>query len=185
MSDLDSSSVWVRTARDIQIKKGDRSSTSQQQIFAMQQQARQASQGEDDQAASSSGSQEKRPAEVQKDKGNAAFKKGDWHAALDCYSAALKLDSQLLPARNNRAMVYLKLGKLEEASRDCDAVVAADASNVKALLRRAVAAEGLGRTDAAIEDLQRVLQLEPENREAREKLQSLGQSQDATMEVAP
>ena len=183
MSDLDSSSPWVKVARDLQIKRGDRSSTSQKQIFAMQQQARQAAHKRDGQVASSSGNEDKTPAEIQKVKGNVAFKKGDWQTALDSYSAALKLNPGMLPARNNRAMVYLKLGMWEEALRDCDTVVTAEASNVKALLRRAAAAEGLGRTDASVRDLQRVLELEPGNREAQEKLQST-QFEDAVEDAS-
>lgn len=51
----------------------------------------------------------------------------------------MELDPHLLAARSNRAMAFLKLQRYEEAEIDCDHVLLVDASNVKALLRRAAA----------------------------------------------
>jgi hypothetical protein len=43
------------------------------------------------------------PAEVEKDKGNAAVKAGDWEAAAQHYTVALKMEPGLLAALNNRS----------------------------------------------------------------------------------
>ena len=48
-----------------------------------------------------------------------------------------------LPAtRNNRALVYIKLGRFDEAVTDADVVIAAEPTNIKALARRAAALHG-------------------------------------------
>lgn len=56
---------------------------------------------------------------------------------MEHYSRAIELDGTLLVAYNNRAMTRLKLGQWEGAMQDCQAVVAKDPTNVKALLRMA------------------------------------------------
>ncbi len=52
-------------------------------------------------------------------------------------------------------------------------VLQRDRHNVKALLRRAAAQEGLGHTDSAVADYKRVLQLETVNKEAAAALDKL------------
>lgn len=99
-----------------------------------------------------------------------AFAKGDWQAALEQFTASLKLDSANIAARNNRALTYLKLEMFSEAAADCSSVLAADSSNVKALLRRAAAHEGLGQQQEALADLLQALQLQPQNAEAKARL---------------
>jgi tetratricopeptide (TPR) repeat protein len=99
-----------------------------------------------------------------------AFARGDWQAALEQFTAALKLDSTNIAARNNRALTYLKLKMFSEAAADCSSLLQADSKNVKALLRRAAAYEALGQQQQALDDLQRVLQLQPQNAEAKARL---------------
>lgn len=102
-----------------------------------------------------------------------AYAKGDYHAALDHFTAAIKIEPSNVAARNNRALSYLKLNMYAEAAVDCDVVLKADCNNVKALLRRAAAFEGLGRQHEAVGDLQFVLRLQPNNADAKEKLAAL------------
>jgi tetratricopeptide (TPR) repeat protein len=99
-----------------------------------------------------------------------AFARGDWQTALEQFTAALKLDPANIAARNNRALTYLKLQKFSEAAADCSSVLAADSKNVKALLRRAAANEGLGQQQQALDDLQQALQLQPQNAEAKARI---------------
>lgn len=105
------------------------------------------------------------PAEAAKKEGNAAFKRGEWQAAVEHYSRALE-HGNLLSALNNRAMARLKLQQWDEAERDSSAVLAVEAGNVKALLRRAAARAALGRAVDAQADWRAVLALEPQNKEA-------------------
>eukprot|EP00887_Chlorella_sp_A99_P000002 scaffold16.g2.t1 len=119
------------------------------------------------------------PAEAAKDRGNAAFKAGDWAAAADSYGEALALDGQLTAARNNRALALLKMERWGEAQADASQVLAAEPGNVKALLRRAAAREGLGELQGAEADLRKALRLQPVNKEAAARLVAVEQRRQA------
>ncbi|KAH9946033.1 TPR-like protein [Epithele typhae] len=81
--------------------------------------------------------------------GNAAFKAGDFPTAVGHYTAAFIADPTNPTYPLNRAAAYLKLGKNEDAERDCDAVLRLDKKNVKALFRRGQARLALQRLDDA------------------------------------
>ncbi|TFK89150.1 TPR-like protein, partial [Polyporus arcularius HHB13444] len=69
-------------------------------------------------------------------KGNAAFKAGDFPTAIGHYTAAFIADPSNATYPLNRAAAYLKLGKNEDAERDCNAVLLIDSKNVKGYFRR-------------------------------------------------
>ncbi|WIA13116.1 hypothetical protein OEZ85_006714 [Tetradesmus obliquus] len=164
-ADLSSAAAWVADAKRQIARRSERSGDSQVLLQRLQQQQQP--------AAGSSGSSSKAalsPADAAKARGNEAFAKGDWQAALEQFTASLKLDSANIAARNNRALTYLKLEMFSEAAADCSSVLAADSSNVKALLRRAAAHEGLGQQQEALADLLQALQLQPQNAEAKARL---------------
>ncbi|KAJ2991674.1 hypothetical protein NUW54_g8131 [Trametes sanguinea] len=75
-------------------------------------------------------------AQTEKEKGNEAFKAGDFPKAIGHYTAAFIADPSNPTYSLNRAAAYLKLGKNEDAERDCDAVLRLDSKNVKGLFRR-------------------------------------------------
>eukprot|EP00038_Savillea_parva_P005028 m.146125 g.146125 ORF g.146125 m.146125 type:complete len:178 (+) comp11642_c5_seq2:345-878(+) len=52
---------------------------------------------------------------VPKDKGNKAFKEGDYDTALEHYLEASRIDPASAAIYTNCAMAYIKLGKFEEA----------------------------------------------------------------------
>lgn len=116
-------------------------------------------------------------AHVQSPQGAARVHMDACAQAVDHYSRALQLDPQLLAARNNRAMCWLKVGRNTEAVEDCNSVLSADACNVKALLRRGAARQALAQETEAIEDFRRVVQLQPGNKEAESKLLALQKTQ--------
>uniref|UniRef100_A0A7R9VTC5 Uncharacterized protein n=1 Tax=Chlamydomonas euryale TaxID=1486919 RepID=A0A7R9VTC5_9CHLO len=123
------------------------------------------------------------PAEVEKEEGNAAVKRGDWDAALQRYTAALELDPGLTAARNNRALALIKLKRYAEAEADCDAVVEKEPRNVKALLRRISAREAQqGRAQDVLADAESVLKLEPQNKEATTAKQRVLEAQMGDIE---
>lgn len=70
-------------------------------------------------------------------------------------------------------MAYLALNMFKEAAADTSAVLQADPTNVKALLRQAAAHEGLGQHQEAAADWRRVLELEPKNADAQQWLAKL------------
>ncbi|KAI0078217.1 hypothetical protein K474DRAFT_1746054 [Panus rudis PR-1116 ss-1] len=89
-------------------------------------------------------------AQVAKEKGNAAFKAGDYPTAIGHYSAAIVADPQNATYPLNRAAAYLKLQKHEDAERDCSKVIGLDAKNVKAWFRRAQARIGMEKYQEAL-----------------------------------
>ncbi|KAI0263415.1 hypothetical protein BC834DRAFT_1042892 [Gloeopeniophorella convolvens] len=105
-----------------------------------------------------------------KEKGNAAFKAGDYAAAVGHYSAAALADPTDLTFFLNRAAAYLKLSKNEDAERDCTTVLTLSNKNVKALFRRGQARAALQKLGEAHNDLQRALKMEPNNEAVRTEL---------------
>lgn len=90
-----------------------------------------------------------------KEQGNAAFKNGDWTAAIEFYTKAInsgKHHKQLGTFYKNRAAAYLKLEKFEQVVRDCDKSLELEPNEPKALYRRAQAKEQLGRFEEAYRD---------------------------------
>ncbi|KAK0464701.1 TPR-like protein, partial [Desarmillaria tabescens] len=95
--------------------------------------------------------------------GNAAFKAGDYATAVGHYSSAIVNDRKDYTLPLNRAAAYLKLGKFDDAERDCTAVLSLNASNAKAFFRRSQARVGIGKLKEAENDLRAAAKLEPSN----------------------
>jgi len=120
-----------------------------------------------------------------KQKGNVAFKEGRYHDAIEHYSAALHkapadaAAPQLAAVRavllSNRAMAHLKRGDFRACEDDCTSCLAADANNVKALLRRGTARAFVGDLAQAYGDFEAVLAIEPQNKDALGELARLRQ----------
>ncbi|KAJ6541939.1 hypothetical protein B0H19DRAFT_1175283 [Mycena capillaripes] len=106
----------------------------------------------------------------EKEKGNAAFKAGDYPTAIGHYSAAIHADRTDATFPLNRAAAYLKLGKNEDAERDCSTVLTLSKGNVKALFRRAQARIGMGKLSEAQADLKEAVKLEPANQSVKLEL---------------
>eukprot|EP00927_Polykrikos_kofoidii_P072285 TRINITY_DN68421_c0_g1_i1.p1 TRINITY_DN68421_c0_g1~~TRINITY_DN68421_c0_g1_i1.p1 ORF type:complete len:664 (-),score=123.41 TRINITY_DN68421_c0_g1_i1:278-2269(-) len=85
------------------------------------------------------------------------------------FNDSLKLDAAELKAAAelNKAACYLKLGDFTSTLITCNGVLKTDRHNVKALFRRAKAHYGRDEYIEAINDIERVLQLDPENSEAK------------------
>ncbi|KNC95962.1 uncharacterized protein SPPG_08567 [Spizellomyces punctatus DAOM BR117] len=107
---------------------------------------------------------------LEKEKGNAWFKKGDYKRAILCYSKSMQLDptSAVLPV--NRALAYLKLDRFAEAEADCTQGIEMDPKNVKALWRRGIARAKLGKAEEARQDLEAAVVLEPTNKSIKADL---------------
>ncbi|KAM4029327.1 sperm-associated antigen 1 [Anomaloglossus baeobatrachus] len=108
-------------------------------------------------------------AEREKEKGNEAFRSGDYEEAISYYSRSISV----LPsaaAYNNRAQAWIKLKNWQNALNDCEQTLDVDHDNIKALLRRAVANKNLCNFQAASSDLKTVLLFEPENPAAKKVL---------------
>ncbi|KAJ7150285.1 hypothetical protein C8R46DRAFT_500390 [Mycena filopes] len=111
----------------------------------------------------------------EKEKGNAAFKAGDYPAAIGHYSAAIHADRTDATFPLNRAAAYLKLGKNEDAERDCSTVLTLSKGNVKGLFRRAQARVGMGKLSEAEKDLKEAAKLEPANQSVKQELSKIAE----------
>merc|ERR1712107_175124 len=67
---------------------------------------------------------------------------------------------------NNCAMARMKLGDAESAIKDCNKALEYDASNVKALFRRAECELKVGQYAAAVASCEKTLEIEPDNKAA-------------------
>jgi hypothetical protein len=163
LSEVSSGAEWVAAAK-AQAARRAAAESGDQVLRRMQEEA----------AAERAQIRELTPAEAAKEEGNAAFKKGDWAAAVAGYTRALEHEPGMVVALNNRAMALLKLEKWAEAEADAAAVLARQPRNVKALLRAATATRAQGKVDEARARLEAALSAEPANKEAQRLLGELG-----------
>ncbi|XP_026461678.1 RNA polymerase II-associated protein 3-like [Ctenocephalides felis] len=108
-----------------------------------------------------------------KNEGNTFVKMSNWTKALECYTKAIQLYQGDAIYYANRALCYLKLEKWAKAEKDCCRALEIDPKYVKALQRRSVARAAVGKLNMAIKDMSEVLNLEPNNQEAKEHLLEL------------
>lgn len=110
--------------------------------------------------------------QVWKDQGNAYFKDRFFERAKDCYSSGLKepniANTTRVTLLSNRAACHLKLDSLESCIADCSDALILDPVFPKALFRRAVAREKLGELSKSLDDLLKLIKIEPQNREVVE-----------------
>lgn len=108
-----------------------------------------------------------------KDKGDHFFKRFDYHAALNAYSKALKIDPEFLMARLNRASCFIKLRGYVAAVDDCKDIekqiegikkeeyesdrMFYDKIMARALVKRGASQSWLSAFDEAIQDFTKVI----------------------------
>ncbi|KAJ1463102.1 hypothetical protein M885DRAFT_430698, partial [Pelagophyceae sp. CCMP2097] len=112
-------------------------------------------------------------------KGNEAYRAGETAAAYEAYSrsAAFRPSAVVFA---NRAMACIKLDLMEGAEEDCSAALALDAGFTKARARRGMTRHRRGKYALAMEDLEAVVQAEPQNAAMRKLLI---QSRDKLREI--
>ncbi|KAG3092984.1 hypothetical protein PI125_g16996 [Phytophthora idaei] len=107
------------------------------------------------------------PAELLKERGNDAFKSASFEKAIELYGEAIEACSDkpgsalALSCYNNRAACNQQLSNFSGVIRDCTHVLEYDVKNQKALLRRALAYEGLERYRLALQDIRALLAINP------------------------
>ena len=97
--------------------------------------------------------------------GNASFRRGDLHSAVETFTEALAHVPNDVAALANRAAARLRLGEWAAAERDASACLFLDAKHTKALHRRAKARTGLGDHEGALSDLRSLSALLPNHAE--------------------
>ncbi|XP_075069980.1 sperm-associated antigen 1 [Mixophyes fleayi] len=102
-----------------------------------------------------------------KQEGNDYVKKARYREAMKKYTECLTLNPEECAIYTNRALCYLKLCQYEDARNDCDCALQRNASNIKALYRRAQAYKGLENYQDCATDLRKVISLDPDVTEAK------------------
>jgi tetratricopeptide (TPR) repeat protein len=82
----------------------------------------------------------------------------------------------------NRGATLLHLDRLEEAVEDCDLAILINPKYVKAFVRRSAAQERLDKTDEALGDAKKALELEPSNLQIRKNVSRLQKIEDERLE---
>jgi len=103
--------------------------------------------------------------EVYKERGDDSFKSAQFEVAIDHYTKCLdglsskgkSLSELAMKAHANRAACYKQISNFDGVIEDCTAVLECDHENVKALVRRAQAFEGVERYRFALQDIKTVL----------------------------
>ncbi|XP_043278722.1 RNA polymerase II-associated protein 3 [Venturia canescens] len=108
--------------------------------------------------------------------GNNFVKKSQWVNAAACYSTAIKIFPYDAVFFANRALCHLKMDNLHMAEADCTAAIELDEFYVKAYHRRATARISLKQYDEAAQDIKKMLELEPSNKEAKTMLARVNKS---------
>ena len=114
-------------------------------------------------------------AELEKLVGNRLFKQGRYEKAVEHYSRAVEGGEGAVVRvyLNNRAAALLQLGKGAEAEADCDRILAEEPGNVKALFRRGTARRSQGRVQDALVDFEHCLKVDPKSAEAKSNIEEL------------
>ncbi|XP_046608289.1 protein unc-45 homolog B [Neodiprion virginianus] len=103
-----------------------------------------------------------------KEKGNEAFKNGEWKEAENCYSNAISLAEQCSSEKSichkNRAAVYLKQKEYPKAIQDCDKALEICPNDPKALFRRCQALDAMERYEEAYRDARNLVTVDPSNK---------------------
>ncbi|XP_059637591.1 uncharacterized protein LOC132279587 [Cornus florida] len=106
--------------------------------------------------------------------GNKLFADGQYEDALSKYELALQVTPDMpssIEIRSichaNRGTCFFKLGKYEDAIKECTKAIELNASYVKALLRRGEAQEKLEHFEEAIADMKKILELDESHIQAR------------------
>jgi stress-induced-phosphoprotein 1 len=103
--------------------------------------------------------------ELNKERGDDMYRNSNFEGAIVEYTKCIdgltafgKGDSETaLKAYNNRAACYQQMSSFDRVISDCSAVLEVEPTNVKALIRRAQALEGVGRYRSALQDVETVL----------------------------
>ncbi|EFY97335.1 hypothetical protein MHUMG1_06973 [Metarhizium humberi] len=106
-----------------------------------------------------------------KNKGNKSFASGDYPAAVDFYSKAIGLNDKEPTFFTNRAQAYIKTEAYGYAIADAGKALELNPKLIKAYYRRGLARTAILRPKEAIDDFKECVRLDPNNKDARLKLE--------------
>ncbi|XP_075692554.1 FK506-binding protein-like [Rhinoderma darwinii] len=120
-----------------------------------------------------------------REKGGQAFRDGNLEGAERRYARALRLlvctpgdaEEEKIALLSNLAACDLKKGRLREAEERCTRVLDKEPDHLKALYRRGMARAGMSDWMGARADLEKLLKLDPSNKEARREIVKVREKQ--------
>ncbi|KAM8973688.1 RNA polymerase II-associated protein 3 [Pelodytes ibericus] len=112
---------------------------------------------------------------TEKEKGNNYFKIGRYDEAMECYTKGMNADPYNAVLPTNRASAFFRLKKYAVAESDCNLAIALNRNYPKAYARRGAARFALRNLQGAKEDYEKVLELDPNNFEAKNELRKIMQ----------
>ncbi|XP_053060073.1 tetratricopeptide repeat protein 12 isoform X4 [Acinonyx jubatus] len=101
-------------------------------------------------------------ADALKQKGNEAFARGDYEAAILCYSEGLEKLRDMKVLYTNRAQAYIKLGDFQKAVVDCEWALKCDEKCTKAYFHMGKAHLALKNYNVSRECYQKILEINPQ-----------------------
>ena len=109
---------------------------------------------------------------VFKDEANKLFSDKKFNAAIELYTKAIEL-APTAALFSNRAFAHIKNESMGSALLDADAAIACDKLFVKAYHRKGTALASLGKLKLAKREFEKVLKLQPKNKDAQKKVKQL------------
>uniref|UniRef100_A0A8C3HPP8 RNA polymerase II-associated protein 3 n=1 Tax=Chrysemys picta bellii TaxID=8478 RepID=A0A8C3HPP8_CHRPI len=113
---------------------------------------------------------------AEKEKGNMYFQQGKYDEAIKCYTKGMNADPYNPVLPTNRASAFFRMKKFSVAESDCNLALALNKNYTKAYSRRGAARFSLQNLEGAKEDYEKVLELDPDNFEAKNELQKIHQA---------
>uniref|UniRef100_A0A8C3RT36 RNA polymerase II-associated protein 3 n=1 Tax=Chelydra serpentina TaxID=8475 RepID=A0A8C3RT36_CHESE len=113
---------------------------------------------------------------AEKEKGNMYFQQGKYDEAINCYTKGMNADPYNPVLPTNRASAFFRMKKFSVAESDCNLALALNKNYTKAYSRRGAARFALQNLEGAKEDYEKVLELDPDNYEAKNELQKIDQA---------
>lgn len=103
----------------------------------------------------------KEPAEVELQKGDAAFEERDWLTAIGCYTESIRLKPDFARAYNKRGKTHLAQVNYDDASTDFTEAIRLDPDDPSSFLGRGTSFLRLEKYDEAIADFTESIRLNP------------------------
>ncbi|CAI5733238.1 unnamed protein product [Peronospora destructor] len=110
--------------------------------------------------------------DLEKEEGNAHYKRGYYVDAIKSYTRCLRFNPNNAVVLSNRAMAYLKNQELANAEDDCTLALKIDSTHVKSYSRRGTARNSMGKHRLALLDFHRAAILDPKSRQIQTQLQA-------------
>lgn len=119
-----------------------------------------------------------------RNKGNAAFKVGDWRKAVSYYTRSLNLDETNFVVLSNRSAAYLKLGFPQESLEDAEECIRVKKSYAKGHARKAMALHAMKRYSEEVQAYQKGLKYCPDDKTLLEGMQQAKKTRTANSKAS-